>query len=82
MLPSQVFAKSVFHLKFYSVEEEVEQMRQEKEGGTIIWIMLNVINVQMQGKSLKLRAKMHKSLKINAFSYCDPLQKQNLLSNF
>ncbi|XP_005810744.2 double-strand-break repair protein rad21 homolog [Xiphophorus maculatus] len=30
-LIKEVFAKSVFHLKFYSVEE-VEQMRQEKEG--------------------------------------------------
>ncbi|PWA31739.1 hypothetical protein CCH79_00006488, partial [Gambusia affinis] len=30
-LIKEVFAKSVFHLKFYSVEEEVEQIRQEKE---------------------------------------------------
>ncbi|XP_054901812.1 double-strand-break repair protein rad21-like protein 1 isoform X2 [Poeciliopsis prolifica] len=31
-LIKEVFAKSVFHLKFYSVEKEVEQMRQEKGG--------------------------------------------------
>ncbi|XP_008412600.1 double-strand-break repair protein rad21-like protein 1 [Poecilia reticulata] len=30
-LIKEVFAKSVFQVKFYSVEEEVEQMRQEKQ---------------------------------------------------